>query len=196
MEEKLQNLLTQLTEEGVNKGNREGQAIVDNAKQKAEAIIADAKARAQEIIDQAQAKAQEMDKNTRSELQLFAAQALSALKTEIANLVTDKVAVEAMASADKDGSLIKQLLLNVTERWLVDGSVTINTKDAASLTAFFKAKAKQLLDKGLKINEVKGLKTDFEVIPEKGGYKIAFGEQQFVEYFKEFLRPQLVETLF
>lgn len=196
MEEKLQNLLTQLTEEGVNKGNREGQAIVDNAKQKAEAIIADAKARAQEIIDQAQARAQEMDKNTRSELQLFAAQALSALKTEIANLVTDKVAVEAMASADKDGSLIKQLLLNVTERWLVDGSVTINTKDAASLTAFFKAKAKQLLDKGLKINEVKGLKTDFEVIPEKGGYKIAFGEQQFVEYFKEFLRPQLVETLF
>ncbi len=196
MEEKLQNLLSQLTEEGVEKGNREGQAIIASAKEKAESILAQAREQAAEIVAQAQSQAQEINKNTRSELQLFAAQAVSALKTEIANVVTDKVASQAIAGADSDGNLVKQVLVSVTEKWLADGNVTINAKDAQALLAYFNANAKKLLDKGLTINEVKGIKTDFEIVPEKGGYKVAFGDEQFIEYFKEFLRPQLVETLF
>ncbi|HBZ34785.1 MAG TPA: hypothetical protein DEO38_06780 [Bacteroidales bacterium] len=196
MEEKLQNLLSQLTEEGVEKGNREGQAIIASAKEKAESILAQAREQAAEIVAQAQSQAQEINKNTRSELQLFAAQAVSALKTEIANVVTDKVASQAIAGADSDGNLVKQVLVSVTEKWLADGNVTINAKDARALLAYFNANAKKLLDKGLTINEVKGIKTDFEIVPEKGGYKVAFGDEQFIEYFKEFLRPQLVETLF
>ena len=48
----------------------------------------------------------------------------------------------------------------------------------------------------MKINEVKGIKTDFAIVPEKGGYKLNFGEKEFVEYCKEFLRPHLIEVLF
>jgi V/A-type H+-transporting ATPase subunit E len=53
-----------------------------------------------------------------------------------------------------------------------------------------------LLDKGVKIVEVKNIKTDFSIVPEKGGYKLNFGEKEFVAYFKEFLRPQLIDILF
>ena len=33
-------------------------------------------------------------------------------------------------------------------------------------------------------------------VPTNGSYKINFGEEEFIEYFKEFLRPQLIEALF
>ena len=77
-----------------------------------------------------------------------------------------------------------------------EGEVEIDAKDAESLKDYFEANAKGLLDKGVQINEVKGIKTDFAIKPAKGGYKLAFGEKEFVEYFKEFLRPQLIELLF
>ena len=72
----------------------------------------------------------------------------------------------------------------------------LSAKDAEALKKYFAANAKGLLEKGVKINEVKGIKTDFAIVPEKGGYKLNFGEKEFVEYFKEFLRPQLIEILF
>ena len=46
------------------------------------------------------------------------------------------------------------------------------------------------------ITEVKGIKTAFTIQPAKGGYKLAFGDAEFIAYFKEMLRPQLVEMLF
>ena len=58
------------------------------------------------------------------------------------------------------------------------------------------AQAKALLDKGVKIEQVNGNKTLFTVSPADGSYKVNFGEEEFMNYFKEFLRPQLVEMLF
>ena len=58
------------------------------------------------------------------------------------------------------------------------------------------ANAKELLNKGVTIKEVKGLKTDFTISPVNNGYKVAFGENEFIEYFKDFLRPKLVDMLF
>ena len=72
----------------------------------------------------------------------------------------------------------------------------ISTEDAKSLKALFAKKAKALLDKGVAINEVNGQKTLFTVQPADGSYKVNFGEAEFEEYFKNFLRPQLVEMIF
>lgn len=195
-ENKLQNLLTQLNEEGVERGNQKAQEIISAAEKKAQEIIASARQQAEQIEADAKRKAQDLDANTRSELKLFAGQALSALKTEVTNVINDRLAKDAVKAADGKGELLCALLLRITEHWAKEGQVSIDAKDAAALTAYFKANAKQLLDKGVKINEVKGLKTDFEIKPAEGGYKIAFGEQEFINYFKEFLRPQLVEMLF
>jgi len=53
-----------------------------------------------------------------------------------------------------------------------------------------------LLEKGYKIEKVSGKKASFSIIPADGSYKVTFGEDEFIEFFKEFLRPQLVEMLF
>ena len=77
------------------------------------------------------------------------------------------------------------------DRW---AAVTIATPDPdAELKV-----TKYALDcgQGYKIEKVSGKKASFSIIPADGSYKVTFGEDEFIEFFKEFLRPQLVEMLF
>lgn len=192
----LSELTDKIYAEGVEKGKAEAQQIIDNANAKAAEIIANAEKNAAEIMTTAQTKAQELDKSTRAELKLYAEQSLSALKTEVTNLITEQVANESVKAATADAKFMQSIIAALAEQMAKEGAVTIETKDAEALTKYFAANAKGLLEKGVKINEVKGIKTDFAIVPEKGGYKLNFGEKEFVEYFKEFLRPQLIDLLF
>ena len=89
--EKIQELTDKLYREGVEKGNAEGMRLVEKAKAEADKLVADARKEADEIVDKARKQAQELDANTKSELKLYAGQALSALKSEIVNVVSDKL---------------------------------------------------------------------------------------------------------
>ena len=51
-------------------------------------------------------------------------------------------------------------------------------------------------DKGVKIENVNGSKMFFTISPADGSFKVNFGEEEFENYFKDFLRPQLVQMLF
>ncbi len=192
----LQELTDKIYAEGVEKGNAQAQQIIDNANAKAAEIVAAAEKEAQAKIANAEKKAQELDKNTRAELKLFAEQSVNALKTEVTNLLTDKVASDSVKAATADPKFMQSIIAKLAQEMAKEGNVTIDAKDAEALKAYFAANAKDLLNKGVKIEEVKGIKTDFAIVPEKGGYKLNFGDKEFVEYFKEFLRPQLIELLF
>lgn len=193
---KLEELTNKIYAEGVEKGNAEAKEIVAKAEEQAAQIVAEAKKQAEQCVQAAQQKAAELDKNTRSELKMFAEQSVNALRTEVTNLLTDRLATDSVKAATADKAFMQQVILKMVEGMVKDGKVTVETQDAKALQAYFESNAKGLLAKGVKIEEVKGIKTDFQIIPEKGGYKLAFGEQEFVAYFKEFLRPQLIEMLF
>ena len=192
--------LSELTEkiyaEGVEKGNQEALQIVEKANAQAADIVAQAEKKAAAIVADAEAKAQELNKNTRAELKLFAEQSVSAIKTEVANIITDKVVNDSVKAATSDAKFMQSIIAALAEQMAKDGNVTIEAKNAEALTKYFVANTKGLLDKGVKIVEVKNIKTDFSIVPEKGGYKLNFGEKEFVAYFKEFLRPQLIDILF
>ncbi|MEE0860687.1 MAG: hypothetical protein UIC49_04425 [Paludibacteraceae bacterium] len=192
--------LSELTEkiyaEGVEKGNQEALQIVEKANVQAADIVAQAEKKAAAIVADAEAKAQELNKNTRAELKLFAEQSVSAIKTEVANIITDTVVNDSVKAATSDAKFMQSIIAALAEQMAKDGNVTIEAKDAEALTKYFVANTKGLLDKGVKIVEVKNIKTDFSIVPEKGGYKLNFGEKEFVAYFKEFLRPQLIDILF
>lgn len=192
--------LSELTEkiyaEGVEKGNQEALQIVEKANAQAADIVAQAEKNAAAIVADAEAKAQELNKNTRAELKLFAEQSVSAIKTEVANIITDTVVNDSVKAATSDAKFMQSIIAALAEQMAKDGNVTIEAKDAEALTKYFVANTKGLLDKGVKIVEVKNIKTDFSIVPEKGGYKLNFGEKEFVAYFKEFLRPQLIDILF
>lgn len=196
MNTKLQELTDKIYLEGVEKGNEQANAIVEKALTEAAQIKAQAETQAQIIIAEAQAKATETEKNTKSELKLFAQQSINALKSEITNLLTGTIVSESVISATSDKAFMQKAILSLVEEWSKNQHITIETKDAESLTKFFTSQAKTLLSNGVKITQVNNLKTDFTITPEKEGYKIAIGEEEFTAYFKEFLRPKLIEMLF
>lgn len=196
MENKIQELTDKIYREGVEKGNEEAQKLIAKAQEEAKRIIEDARKEADSIVATAHKSADELAENTKSELKLFAGQAVNALKSEIATLVTDNIVnadVKAFA-ANKD--YLNAFIVALASKWSVNEPFVISTADAEGLTKYFAAKAKDLLDKGVKIEQVNGIKTLFSVSPADGSYKVNFGEEEFMNYFKEFLRPQLVEMLF
>ncbi len=192
----LSELTDKIYAEGVEKGNAEAQQIVANANAKAEEIVANANAKAKAILADAESKSADLDKKTRAELKLYAEQSVSAVKTEIVNLLSDKIASDSVKAATADSKFMQGLIAKLAEQMAKNGEVLIEAKDADALKKYFAANAKGLLEKGVKIAEVKGIKTDFTIQPAKGGYKLAFGDAEFIAYFKEMLRPQLVEELF
>jgi len=196
MENKIQELTDKIYREGVEKGNAEAQKLIANAQDEAKKIVEDARKEAESIMAASRKSADELAENTKSELRLFAGQAVNALKSEIATLVTDKIVnadVKAFA-ADKD--YLNAFIVALASKWSVNEPIVISTSDADGLKKYFAAQAKALLDKGVKIEQVNGNKTLFTVSPADGSYKVNFGEEEFMNYFKEFLRPQLVEMLF
>lgn len=194
--EKIQELTEKIYREGVEKGQAEADRIIAEAKQSAEQIIAEAREQAKAIEVQAQKKAGELDANTKSELKLYTSQALNALKSEIVNVLTDKVSKEAAASLAADKNFLGQFAVMLAGKWADNGAVVLSSSEAESLKSYFAAQAKELLDKGVTINKVNGKETMLSISPADGSYKVNFGKEEFEAYFKNFLRPQLVEMLF
>ena len=196
MYKKIQELKDKIFKEGVEKGNEQAQQILSEAQVKAQQIEADAQKKANEIVAQATKQAEELKKNTESEIQLYAGQALDALKLEVTNLITNQLSTDAVAAAFPDKEFMQQIILELATEWAKREYIVIEGEDAAGLTKYFEAKAKALLDKSVKIEQVNGLKSEFTIAPADGAYKITFGQAEFVNYFKNFLRPQLVDLLF
>lgn len=192
----LSELTNKIYAEGVEKGNQEAQRIVDEANAKAAQIVAKAEKEASDKLAKAQKQAQELEAHTKAELKLYTEQALNALKTAVVDLLNGEIAKGNVKAATSDAKFMQSIIAKIAESMAKDGEVRIETKDTDALKKYFAANAKALLDKGVKIEEVKALKTDFQIVNEKGGYKLAFGDAEFEAFFKAFLRPQLIELLF
>lgn len=196
MENKIQELTDKIYREGVEKGNEEARKIIEKAQEEAQKIVADARKEAEATLMNARKEADETAENTQSELKLFAGQAVNALKSEIATLVTNQIVNADVKAFAQDKNFLNAFIVALAQKWSVDEPIVISTAEAEQLTKYFATKAKALLDKGVKIEQVNGLKTLFTVQPVDGSYKVNFGEEEFMNYFKDFLRPQLVEMLF
>ncbi|HXL01308.1 MAG TPA: hypothetical protein PLE90_07950, partial [Dysgonamonadaceae bacterium] len=193
--DKIQELTSKLYSEGIEKGKEEAEKIINEAKALSNQIIEDAKNKAREIVAAAEKEAKELKSNTEAELKLYASQAIEALKTEIINLVTDKLAKSNVKAAFEDKEFMQKVILELVKNWARDEKLVIGVENAEELKSYIAANAKGLLEKGLKIESVSGIKTGFILAPEDSTYKVKFGEEEFVEYFKEFLRPQIRELL-
>lgn len=196
MENKIQELADKLFQEGVAKGNAEAEKIIASAKMESDNIIRTATEKAKTIIADAKKNVQILEDNTKAELRMFTQQALNALKTEITNVVSDKIVSETVKDLTKDKNFINNFILKLAEKWAENEDIVISTGDSDALKAVFASKAKHLLDKSVKVEQVNGLKVLFVVQPANGAYKVNFGKEEFENYFKSFLRPQLIDMLF
>lgn len=196
MDTKIQELTDKIYKEGVEKGNEEAGRIIAEANSQKQVIISEAEAEAKKIIAAAEKQASELKKNTEAELKLFATQSVEALKSEITNLITGEITSSNVKSIVSDKAFMQKVILDMAKEWAKNDVLTIQTADADALTKYFESNAKDLLDKGIKIEKVSGKEASFTIVPSDGSYKVTFGEDEFVAFFKEFLRPQLIEMLF
>lgn len=74
-----------------------------------------------------------MNENTKSELKLFAGQAVNALKTEVANLLTNQTVEETVKGFTADKEFLYKFILALAEKWSAHEPIEISVKDANSL---------------------------------------------------------------
>ena len=194
--EKIQELTDKIRREGVEKGQEEAARIIAEAQAQAQKMVADAKAQAEAITSQAKKAAAELEQNTKSELKLYMGQALNALKSEIANVVSDKVVTQGVAKLVEEPDFLGKFVVELATEWGKREDIVISSQNAEALKAYFAKEAKALLDKSVKIEKVNGQNTLFTVQPADGSYRVDFGKDELEQYFKNFLRPQLIEMLF
>lgn len=196
MNTKIQELTDIIYNEGVAKGQAEADQILAQAKEEAQKIIQDARKEADALLASAKKESADNADNVRKELKLYAAQAVEALKSEIATVVTDKIVSDSVKGFTADQKAFNEFILKIAQEWGKNQQIEIKSADAESLKKYFTANAKDLLDKGVKITQVNGRAAEFSIQPADGSYKVNFGTEEFENWFKSILRPQLVETLF
>ena len=196
MDAKIQELTEKIYNEGVKQGQVEADRLIAEAEARAKKIEADATARAEEIIKSAEHRSSELKKNTESELRLYTAQLIDSLKSSISNQIQGEVAKNSVQALSSDLSFVREFILKLAERFDLTRGIEISTADAEGLQAYFTSHAKSLLDSGVSIRSVAGKPTDFTVAPKDGSFKVQFGEAEFIELFKSFLRPEMNRMLF
>ncbi len=194
--EKIQELTEKIRREGIEKGQAEAAQIIEQAKQQAAKIVADAKTQAEAIANKTRKDAAELEKNTKSELKLYMGQAVNALKSEIANMVSDKVVTQNVNKLADDKDFLCKFTVALASEWAKKEDIVISAENAEALKAYFAKEAKALLDKGVRIEKINGKQTLFSIEPADGSYRVDFGKEELESYFKNFLRPQLIEMLF
>ena len=195
MDAKIQELTEKIYNEGVERGQTEAQRLIAEAETKAKTIEADAQARAAALIADAERRAKELKENTQSELRLYSAQLVDSLSS-IADQIQGQVAEQNTKALAVDPQFIQGLVARIVEGFDLNRGVEIATADAEALRSYFASNAKQLLEQGVSIRSVAGKPTDFTISPKDGSFKIQFGEAEFAELFKSFLRPELSKMLF
>ena len=202
MQTKLQELTERIYQEGVNKAREEADNILSEAQKKAEQVISKAHKDAEEIVKNATREAESLQQNSLNELKLAGRQAISDLKQKIAGLVEAKVVQPETKGAFKDLAFTQELIQTIVNNWNpresenVALSLLLPKDNQKEFEAFFKEKAKNLLDKGLEVEYSNRMKNGFKIGPKNGSYLISFADEDFENFFRGFLRPRLVEMLY
>jgi V/A-type H+-transporting ATPase subunit E len=202
MDNRLRELTDKIYQEGISKGNEEAEKIVSEARAEAEKILAEARKKAEDIVSEAEKKSAEFDQNTKSELKLASRQAVDALKQELVGIINGTITTSEIKAAMGDTAFIRKAIETAVKNWAVhnqetvDMQVLIPKEDEKAITDYFAGAAKGVLDKGFTIETVNNLKAGFQVAPADGSYKVSFTDEDFINFFKEFLRPKIVELLF
>jgi V/A-type H+/Na+-transporting ATPase subunit E len=200
MQTKLQELTEKIYSEGVEKARQEADAILNEAREKAAAIESQAQKSADAIVKEAEEKAATLKQHVDSELKMSISQALSALKQELANQVTMNAVQPGVKEVFSNVNFLKSLVQKLVSAWAekdtMDMKVVMAEKDRKELETFFKNQLADELNKGLELSFSEGLKSGFKVGPSKGGYLISFTDQDFISFFKTYLRPRTSELLF
>lgn len=198
---KLQELTQKLYNEGLEKGRAEADRLVAEAKQEAAKILADAKAEAEAVTKAAEVRAEDIAKNAMTEISLAGRQAVSKIKSELAEAIVAKATSEAVKAATIDSAFVKDMLLAVAKNWTAATTdvslVALLPEDKRKeLDAAMQKSADELMKAGIEVGYSKEVKSGFKVGEKSGGYYISFTDESFDALLKEYLREKVANMLY
>lgn len=202
MDTSLQQLTDKIYQEGVEKGNAEAESIVAAAKKEAEKIIKDAEKKALKLAEKATIEAAETQKTSLSELQMASQKAIGALKQEITQIIGGDIIDSSIKAATSDVKFLQKTIETAIKNWAssddkaLNMNVIVPEKDEKTIKEYFSKSAKGVLDKGFTIESANNIKAGFQLAAADGTYKISFTDDDFIAFFKEFVRPKIATLLF
>jgi len=201
MESKLQELTSRIYNEGIEKANKEAAAIIDTAEKEAEKILDNAKKEAEKLQEKAKHETEELRKNVASEVQMSARQSISAIKQQITELLTTRLVAEPVKEAFKDKDFVKNIIETVIKNWDpksggIDLALILPKEDAQKLGSYFEAKTHETLKGKLKVEFDDKMGSGFKIGPGDKSYVLSFTEEDFENFFKNYLRPRTTKLLY
>ena len=197
---KLDILTKKIYEEGIEKAQNDAKEILEKAQNDANNIIAEAEAKAKAIIEKANNDANNLKQKTEAELSMSVKQAIAALKQQITNLISNKIAADMTKTAFKEDDFIHELMAKVIEKWNSEGNtdlnIILNEKEKETFEKYLLSKHKDLFDKNLTLVTNNNQKEGFVIQPKDGSYKITFSEKMFEEFFNSYLKEYSKKLLF
>lgn len=200
MQNKLQELTGKIYNEGVQKAKDEAQRIIATANEQAAAIIASAQKEAEKSLQTATKDAEEQKRNLQSEVKMATSQALSALKQQMAEVVTMQVIKPSVKELFENKEFVQSLILKVVETWSQSGNTNLDfvlpESEQQTLETFFKNSLANNINKGVEIRFSKQINAGFKAGPSGENYLISFTDNDFTNFLKAYLRPKTSKMLF
>lgn len=196
MENKLQELTRKIYSEGVEKANQEAAVIIESAQKQAEEVLRHARREADELLKQAQNSAADMQRNAQSEVRMSSKQAISAIRQQIAGLITAKVVDAPVKEITGDKAFIGSLILKAIENFNSDASLVLPAADEKQLEQYFGNRLQQVMSAGLEVTFDEKVKGGFKIGPKDHSYVISFTDDDFVSFFRSFMRPRTINLIF
>jgi V/A-type H+/Na+-transporting ATPase subunit E len=200
MQHTLQDLTDKIYQEGIVKAKEKANAILVQAQVDATEIVAKAQKQAEVILSDSQKHADNAKRNLEAELRMATLQALSALKQQIAELMTIKAVNAPVESLFGNQAFLQQLVLTLVAGFAQSGQldfkIIIPEALKVEMELFFKNSLSAELSKGLVVEYSKQINAGFKVGPKDNSYVVGFSDQDFVNFFKSFLKPTAARFLF
>lgn len=196
MENKLQELTRKIYNEGVEKATEEANAILEKARKEADSLKRNAEHEAEEIVKEANKNAEEIKRNANSEMRMSSKQAISAIRQQIASLITSKVVDVPVKEAVGDKALMGEVIRKALEGFNNNAALVLPKADEKKLEQFFGNRLNEVIKSGVTVSFDEKIKGGFKIGPKDNSYLISFTEEDFDAFFRSFMRPRTINLLF
>ncbi len=200
MAQNIQELTSIIYQEGVQRGEEEASKIVDNSKEESVRIINDARAEAAKIVEDAKNEAENLKKINLSEIKLAGLKAVRAIRQQITDIITAKALDESLAEA-MSGKNTKEYIKLVLKNWNPESSgqdleLLLPEKEKQALKKSFVKEIAKIMNNTIELNFSGNLRGGFQIGPKNGSFKVSLTEEDFNEFFKQYLSVKTKEFLF
>ena len=198
--DKLQELTDKLYNEGLSKGQAEGEKILADAKARAAEIVDGAKAEAARILSDAEAKAADLRSKTESDIRMASSQALQATKKDIEDLLVSAVSADKVGTSLSDPDFLKEIIRAIAGQFSASESKDIALMMPAALQdklePWVSSELAKAVGGGIKAGFSKKIAGGFNIGPKDGSWFVSLTDETFKDLIAEYMRPVTKKILF